>query len=103
MARSQTRYVCQACGATAAKWLGRCEGCGAWNSLLEEADSGAVPGGLRKGGKANPISFESLDGHTRETPRLVSGIGEFDRVCGGGLVRDAGNLFGNRLQLSGGL
>lgn len=94
MARSQTRYVCQACGATAAKWLGRCEGCGAWNSLLEEADSGPAPGGLRRGGKANPITFESLDGQTKETPRLVSGIGEFDRVCGGGLVRGSAVLLG---------
>ena len=94
MARTQTRYVCQACGATAAKWLGRCESCGAWNSLLEEAPTSFTPGGLSRNAKANPITFESLEGQAQETPRLVSGIGEFDRVCGGGLVPGSAVLLG---------
>ena len=50
MARQQARFVCQQCGAIHAKWTGRCDGCGAWNSLIEEFPREELPGGRPKGG-----------------------------------------------------
>ena len=86
MAKAQSRYVCQDCGAVAAKWAGRCEACGAWNSMTEEVLE-KTPGGLsargRSGGK---IEFVDLESQSRPQPRLTCGLAEFDRVTGGGLV-----------------
>jgi DNA repair protein RadA/Sms len=86
MARAQSRYVCQECGAVSGKWTGRCESCGSWNSIVEEA-ADAGPGGgpsLSRGGR--PIAFVGLSGKSQPPPRMTSGIDEFDRVSGGGLV-----------------
>ncbi len=96
MAKPQSRFVCQSCGSVFGKWAGRCEGCGAWNSIAEEP-SGAVggPGSpLARGGKGRPLQFAPLKGETASPPRLLSGIGELDRVCGGGLVAGASILVG---------
>src|SRR5689334_2655029 len=94
MARSQARYVCQECGAVHAKWAGRCDACGGWNSLVEEAPQEAVPKGLgpAKGGRR--LDFVSLAGTAEGMPRRVSGIAEFDRVSGGGLVPGSALLVG---------
>ncbi|HSR70871.1 MAG TPA: ATPase domain-containing protein, partial [Kiloniellales bacterium] len=88
MAKPQSRYVCQACGAGAARWAGRCDSCGAWNSIVEEAPRESAPGGLgRTGGKrAKRVSFVGLEGESPPEPRFRTEIAEFDRVCGGGLV-----------------
>ena len=93
MAKSQARYVCQTCGASAARWAGRCDACGAWNAIAEEAPRPAPPGGLGRGGTGPDtagadaaIEFVGLEGRTGDAPRRASGIAEFDRVCGGGLV-----------------
>src|SRR5882724_10129618 len=98
MARTQARFVCQECGAVHAKWVGRCESCGAWNSLVEEARQEAVPkglGGKAPGGtKARPIEIVGLAGTSAMPPRRTSGIAEFDRVCGGGLVAGSALLVG---------
>jgi DNA repair protein RadA/Sms len=99
MARAQARFVCQECGAVHAKWVGRCESCGAWNSLVEEAPREAVPKGLGggksgAGGKPRPIDIVGLTGATAMPPRRTSGIAEFDRVCGGGLVAGSALLVG---------
>jgi DNA repair protein RadA/Sms len=87
MARDGAIYVCQSCGAAAAKWSGQCAACGAWNSLVEEAAS-RPPGALApaRGGKARGLVFEGLGAETSPAPRLVTGLEEFDRVCGGGVV-----------------
>jgi DNA repair protein RadA/Sms len=93
MPKSVSRYVCQQCGAVAPKWTGRCEACGAWNSLVEEATHQGPPGGLkRKGGRA--LDFVGLRGADIGPPRRRSGIAEFDRVCGGGLVAGSTILVG---------
>ena len=92
MARAAARYVCQSCGAVHSKWMGRCEDCGAWNSLVEEAVA-VVPQGLAAG-RGRRIDFVSLEGQGAPPPRRVSGIGELDRVCGGGLVRGSAMLVG---------
>ena len=97
MAKLQPRYVCQNCGASQTKWSGRCESCGAWNSITEEALREAAPGGLGSGGGrgGKAIQFERLaDESAREAPRLVTAIAEFDRVTGGGLVPASALLIG---------
>ncbi|MGB8274393.1 MAG: DNA repair protein RadA [Alphaproteobacteria bacterium] len=88
MAKAALRYVCQQCGAAAPKWSGRCEACGAWNSIVEEAPRESPPmGRARRAGKsARAVEFLPLKGTSSLPRRLVTGLAEFDRVCGGGLV-----------------
>ena len=93
MARAATRYACQQCGAAYAKWSGRCEACGAWNSLIEEAPRSAPPRGLDPGG-GRALGFVGLTGPSRLPPRRQTGIAELDRVCGGGLVPGSAVLVG---------
>jgi DNA repair protein RadA/Sms len=92
MARPQSRYVCQSCGAVAPRWAGRCEACGGWNSMVEEA----VPSGPAKAPKASgrKLDFVALDGASTPLVRRSTGIAEFDRVTGGGLVPGSALLVG---------
>ncbi len=87
MARDGAIYACQSCGAAHSKWAGQCAACGAWNSLVEEMVS-RPPGALApaRGSKARGLVFEGLESLSPPAPRLVTGIAEFDRVCGGGVV-----------------
>jgi DNA repair protein RadA/Sms len=100
MARPQARYACQQCGTVHAKWTGRCEGCGAWNSLIEEQPREGPPSGLGKRslGKdrrsGNSVGFVGLTGPTMLPSRRATGIAEFDRVCGGGFVAGSAILVG---------
>ena len=84
MAKTAAQFVCQECGGVHRKWAGRCDTCGAWNSIVEEASATAPKGVSRRGGRK--IDFLSLDGAPADLARLKSGIEEFDRVCGGGMV-----------------
>jgi len=89
MARDGAIYVCQACGAVHNKWNGQCTACGAWNTLVEEVSASRPPGALApaKSGKVRGgLTFETLDVETPAPPRIVTGMEEFDRVCGGGVV-----------------
>jgi DNA repair protein RadA/Sms len=93
MARAQSRFACQQCGATHAKWIGRCEGCGAWNSLVEEVPREGGPKGRDvAGGRA--LGFVGLKGPSLLPPRFATGIAELDRVCGGGFVPGSAILVG---------
>src|SRR5579875_3103098 len=75
MARSQARYACQQCGAIYARWTGRCEACGAWNSLVEELARASVPAAPgRRGGRR--IGFVGLTGESMLPPRRLTGIAE---------------------------
>jgi len=99
VAKVQSRYVCQSCGASAPKWSGRCDACGAWNSVVEEALREAAPGGLgARGKRGRALPFTPLDapgaGPDATMPRRPSGIAEFDRVCGGGLIPGSAVLVG---------
>ncbi len=85
MARPAERYVCQACGAVHRQWAGRCEACGEWNSIVEEAATIAGPGALGRG-KARRLELVPLAGESHPEPRMSTAIAEFDRVAGGGLV-----------------
>jgi DNA repair protein RadA/Sms len=88
--KNRTVFACQECGAQSAKWLGRCPECGAWNSMVEERP---VPASVTAGstekryalaGAAGPQLYADID--TVVAERLSTGIGEFDRVLGGGVV-----------------
>ncbi len=82
MAKARAQYVCQSCGYVSAKWLGRCPECAVWSSLVEEPVSGTAPAGAIGGESATRL----CDVRTDDAPRIPSGIGEFDRVLGGGIV-----------------
>jgi DNA repair protein RadA/Sms len=96
MAKSTTRFVCQACGAVHPRWAGRCDACGEWNSIAEEVGGDAPPvgGGKRASKGGRQIEFVSLKGESARTPRLGSGVKELDRVLGGGLVEGSATLIG---------
>ncbi len=97
MAKLQRRYVCQACGSASNKWQGQCVDCGEWNTLVEEAGGGVVTPfaakhDLRSGGRT--VAISGLDADVALPPRLVTGIAEFDRAMGGGLVAGSATLIG---------
>ncbi len=82
------QYVCADCGSVFPKWSGRCEACGAWNTLEEQPVLKALPGGLKTtpAPRGRSIEFVGLAGESPPPPRVPTTIGEFDRVLGGGLV-----------------
>lgn len=94
MAKQLTSYACGNCGAVYRKWQGKCDDCGEWNTIAEEkaAVSGA-PKGL-SGKKGRSIDLVSLDAPLESAPRLLTGIEEFDRALGGGLVPGSAILVG---------
>ncbi len=93
MAKITARYVCQECGAATSRWAGRCDSCGAWNSIVEEAPRESPPKGLGAG-KGKRIELVPLDGAAEPPARRLAGIPELDRVCGGGLVPASALLIG---------
>lgn len=98
MAKSKTAYVCNECGSDYSKWQGQCNDCGAWNSLSEVRLSGASKGGgQRYEGYAGATSAKVQklkDISLEDLPRLSTGVGELDRVLGGGLVPGSVVLIG---------
>ena len=94
---AKSLYPCQSCGATHTKWSGRCDACGEWNTLSEEAIT-ATPGGLKapKSGasKSGKVEFTALNGEQEPTPRIVIGVEELDRVFGGGIAPASATLIG---------
>ncbi|WP_321503757.1 DNA repair protein RadA [Breoghania sp.] len=95
MAKRTTQYVCQNCGAVTARWAGKCDACGEWNSIVEEnlGGIGASPK-LRAKSRGRVIPLVGLTGEAREAPRIISGLSELDRVTGGGFVRGSALLVG---------
>jgi DNA repair protein RadA/Sms len=85
--QSSTIFLCQSCGYESRKWLGKCPECGEWNSLVEErlvtTKKGAGRGGLRLR-EAKAIAYDEIE--SQNDSRLSSGVTEFDRVLGGGIV-----------------
>src|SRR3990170_1951505 len=90
--KQKTLFACQECGAQSQKWLGRCPECAAWNSIVEERSADVPPGAAATevarrsppAGAAGPQLYADIDSVVAE--RLTTGIGEFDRVLGGGVV-----------------
>lgn len=93
MPKPTSIFVCQSCGSVHGKWAGRCDACGEWNTLVEEAKSqNAAPAHKRRKGRG--MEFVDLGGVSADVPRLKSGIAELDRVTGGGLVPGSAILVG---------
>lgn len=92
MAKAQgTVYVCQNCGHQSRKWLGKCPDCGEWNSFVEERarpSAGATKGMAARGGfrlrEVKPVRYVEIE--SQDDARIASGVTEFDRVLGGGIV-----------------
>lgn len=93
MAKAKTIYACTECGGQAVKWQGQCPHCQAWNTLVESVAEAVAP--KRFSGLAAPSQIVMLsDVEAAEEARIATGIGEFDRVLGGGLVPGAVVLIG---------
>jgi DNA repair protein RadA/Sms len=93
VAKPSTRFVCQECGAVTMRWVGKCEACGGWNTITEEAQRDEIPKGL-SAHKGRHIEFVGLEGVAAPVSRFTTGIAELDRVCGGGLVPGSALLVG---------
>ena len=96
MARDRTQFICQECGGASPKWQGRCDHCGAWNSL-QESLAPALPssGRHRYNGLVTASGLQRLDAiAAQDVVRTPTGLGELDRVLGGGLVNAAVVLIG---------
>lgn len=105
MARSKTAYVCNDCGAEYSKWQGQCSACGAWNTITEirlsQASGGSAKAAARTArfegyagaaGKERVVNLSEVD--LAQMPRIATGVGELDRVLGGGLVPGSAILIG---------
>jgi DNA repair protein RadA/Sms len=88
--KSKTQFSCQQCGHASAKWIGRCPSCGQWNSFVEERITSTTDS--PPSWNSTPVPFDEITGI--ETPRTPTGLGEFDRVLGGGIVPGALVLLG---------
>jgi DNA repair protein RadA/Sms len=93
----KTIFACQECGSQSSKWLGRCPDCGAWNSLVEERaepQAGEPPAHRYAGAAASASARLYADIEVEHNERISTGIGEFDRVLGGGIVPGSLMLLG---------
>lgn len=92
MSKAKIKFCCTECGAESLKWLGRCPGCGAWNTMIEEITAAKADNRIRfvQGSKPKPIT--QVD--TTAVGRRITGVCEFDRVLGGGIVPGALMLIG---------
>lgn len=94
MPRNVTKYICQNCGYSSVRWLGKCPGCEQWNTFAEEI----IPSGKNKISShpslelANLSKINEIDTSSEE--RIITGISEFDRVMGGGIVNGSVTLIG---------
>ena len=95
MAKPKTIYSCTECGATSTKWQGQCPGCAVWNTLVETVAEPAATSNKRFASLAGSSVLQTLSEiEAREEDRLPTGIGEFDRALGGGLVAGGVVLIG---------
>ncbi len=91
MTKAKTRFICQNCGTSFAKWAGRCENCGEWNTLLEQAApsdaevKGALAKGAVSGKKLSAVSINSIEPSDAGS-RLDTGFPDFNTVLGGGVL-----------------
>src|SRR5215510_8800346 len=88
--KTKTQYTCQQCGHVSPKWIGRCPTCQQWNTFVEERTS--VVAETRPSWESSPILLDEITG--ADAPRTPTGIAEFDRVLGGGVVAGALILLG---------
>ncbi|MCW5638299.1 MAG: DNA repair protein RadA [Rubrivivax sp.] len=94
MAKDKSIYVCNECGASSPKWLGKCPGCGAWNTLVESvADAGGGKNRFQSLARSQPVATLS-EIEASDVERTPTGIDELDRVLGGGIVEGGVVLIG---------
>ena len=91
MAKIKTRYVCSNCGSVSSRWLGRCPKCGEWNTMVEETVAPEAPKAAQSMARSGPASQAAslADIAMEDMARMETGIGELDRVLGGGIVPGA--------------
>lgn len=95
MARPRTQFICQNCGSIFSRWSGKCDGCGEWNTLIEEgSNSGIGAGPAKTSRKGRVVALTSLSGDIEDAPRIQANISELNRVTGGGFVRGSALLVG---------
>ena len=96
MAKSKTVFVCSNCGYESAKWLGKCPACNEWNSFYEEkvVNTSTTAGGKSSASREKSIPRKLKEVEGIEATRTSTGIGELDRVLGGGLVKGSLVLVG---------
>ncbi len=94
MAKPKRRYVCQSCGSVTHRWQGQCADCGEWNTLAEDAPETVFSAKHSLSGGGRLIAFEALDAPGIRLQRRATGIAEFDRALGGGLVPGSAILMG---------
>ncbi len=87
MAKAGREFVCQSCGTASPRWSGRCAACGEWNTIAEEAGAASpMDAKAKRRSRSSGAPLETLNDDTPPVPRLATGLGEFDRVIGGGLA-----------------
>jgi len=91
MAKTRAVFVCQNCGQVGNRWQGRCDGCGEWNTIVEETQG---PPTAVRASRGRAFELEGLEGAGPSAPRIATGIDEFDRVLGGGFVQGSAALLG---------
>lgn len=95
MAKSKTAYVCQNCGGVTSRWMGKCESCGEWNTITAETVEGGPPKSLGSTKKSKTLDLSDLRVEEgRKITRHITGLNEFDRVTGGGIVPGCAVLIG---------
>jgi len=94
MAKPKKRYVCQACGAVSHRWQGQCADCSEWNTLVEEAPTTVFSMKHDLSGGGRRLQFASLSEAVEPPKRATTGLKEFDRALGGGLVPGSAILVG---------
>ena len=94
MAKTSVSYICQQCGGAHRKWSGRCDRCGAWNTLVEERVEAPSGPGRKASGRRVEMQPLATSGDVTPPPRMKTGMAEFDRVAGGGLVAGSATLIG---------
>jgi len=92
MAKNKTVFVCQECGYESSGWLGKCPACMQWNTFVEEKQESGTRASAWQPAQAKPVSLDEIKADTEQ--RCLTGIKEFDRVLGGGVVKGSLILVG---------
>ena len=92
MIKSKKQFICQSCGNIYSRWIGKCEQCNQWNTIVEENNS--KPSGVLSKSTGKKINFEKLNDVNYEYSRIKTNLNELDRVIGGGFVPGSVTLIG---------
>ena len=90
----KSSFVCTNCGTVTSKWAGKCEACGEWNTIAEEGPLSSGPSKGLGGKRGRALELTDLSTEEAPPPRTEAGVGELDRVLGGGLVQASALLVG---------